>query len=268
MAGGAGRFGDIVPRLLSAAVMIVVAGAAIGIGGVAFLLLAGVAVAAMMYELHRMMAPEAEGWRAPALGGLAGIALVALAWGVDARPVIAAALLGAGGFALTLPAGWRRAGAAGAGAVLLAGLSLILLREGQGALWLLWLVLIVIGSDVSGYFAGRLIGGPRFWPAISPKKTWSGTVAGWVVAVLIGAVFMGPLQAGPALLAVSLILAVAGQMGDIGESALKRRAGVKDSSALIPGHGGVLDRLDAMMGAALAWLVLQQLGVIAAAAGG
>lgn len=269
MADPAGRFGDILPRLLSAAVMIVVAGLAIVIGGTAFRLLVGVAVAAMIYELHRMMAPRADGWVAPALGGGAGAGLFALAWGGDAWLAIAAVLFGAGGFALTLPAaGWRRAGAAGAAAVLLAGLSLILLRDGPGALWLLWLVLIVIGSDVSGYFAGRLIGGPRFWPAISPKKTWSGTVAGWIMAVVIGALFMGPLQAGPALLAVSLLVAVAGQMGDIAESALKRRVGVKDSSALIPGHGGVLDRLDAMMGAALAWLVLAQIGVIVAVTGG
>jgi phosphatidate cytidylyltransferase len=116
--------------------------------------------------------------------------------------------------------------------------------------------MIVIASDVLGYFAGRIIGGPRFWPAVSPKKTWSGTVAGWAGAALVGLWFVAMAGQGPWLIAFSALTALAAQMGDIAESAIKRRAGVKDSSSLIPGHGGVLDRLDALIGAAvfvLAW---------------
>ena len=125
-----------------------------------------------------------------------------------------------------------------------------------GIVVLVWVIGVVIASDVMGYFAGRVFGGPKFWPKVSPKKTWSGTVAGWGGAALLGWVLNAKLLAGGLDLPISLvlfsvILAFAAQMGDIVESALKRKAGIKDSSSLIPGHGGVLDRFDGMIGAAL-----------------
>ena len=135
--------------------------------------------------------------------------------------------------------------------VLLACLSLILLELRYGITPILWLVCVVVASDVAGYFAGRAFGGPKFWPAISPKKTWSGTIAGWVGAVLVGLGFMLAGQGGLALVLLSPFVAFAGQMGDIAESWFKRRAGVKDSSNLIPGHGGFLDRFDALIFAAV-----------------
>lgn len=147
--------------------------------------------------------------------------------------------------------------------ILFAGLGLIALRDSFGWVWVLWLVLLVIGSDVAGYFAGRVLGGPKLWPRVSPKKTWSGTVAGWILAAIIGAAFMPVLNAGSGLVLASILVAMAGQAGDIGESAIKRHAGVKDSSALIPGHGGVMDRFDAMIAAALMMLVLTEAGLIA-----
>ncbi len=120
---------------------------------------------------------------------------------------------------------------------------------------MVWLVLVVVASDIMGYFAGRMLGGPKFWPRVSPKKTWSGTVAGWVGAAAVGLVLVVMGHAGPAIVVLSPLVALAGQMGDIVESLLKRRAGVKDASRLIPGHGGVLDRFDALIGAVLAvWL--------------
>ena len=129
------------------------------------------------------------------------------------------------------------------------GLVLQTLRIDLGLAWLLWLVLVVIATDIAGYFAGRLLGGPKFWPSLSPKKTWSGTVAGWVASGFVGFLF-GAAFAGPFVL-FSIAVSVASQMGDIAESALKRRFGVKDSSNLIPGHGGFLDRFDGMIAAAL-----------------
>ena len=101
-----------------------------------------------------------------------------------------------------------------------------------------------------------MFGGPKFWPAVSPKKTWSGTAAGWVGAALVGLVFSINTGVGFQLVIVSIALAMASQMGDIAESALKRKMGVKDSSSLIPGHGGLMDRFDGMLGAALFLLVL------------
>lgn len=130
------------------------------------------------------------------------------------------------------------------------GVVLQLLRIDLGITWLMWLILVVITTDIAGYFAGRLIGGPKFWPSLSPKKTWSGTAAGWVGAGIVGALF-GAAFAGPFIL-FSIAVSVASQLGDIAESALKRRFGVKDSSNLIPGHGGFLDRFDGMIAAALA----------------
>jgi len=135
--------------------------------------------------------------------------------------------------------------------IALAGISLISVRGNLGFGWILWLILVVVATDVAGYFTGKMIGGPKFWPRISPKKTWSGTVAGWVAAGIVGALFSTLAGAGTALILISVLMSMASQAGDIAESALKRRTGVKDSSALIPGHGGVMDRFDGMLGAAL-----------------
>lgn len=136
---------------------------------------------------------------------------------------------------------------------------LVAFREGYGLLWLLWLILVVVATDIAGYFAGRILGGPKFWPRFSPKKTWSGIVAGWLAAAAIGAVFLRISSAGIDLLWISALLAFASQLGDIGESAIKRMAGVKDSSNLIPGHGGLMDRFDGVLGAALFMLLVAQL---------
>jgi phosphatidate cytidylyltransferase len=149
-------------------------------------------------------------------------------------------------FALT-PRRDRLLAAAYALVIVLAGFGLIFAPR-----WIvLWLVAVVVVSDVAGYFVGRLVGGPKFWPAISPKKTWSGTVAGWLGALLVGFGFASyGAQPHLGLILMSPLLAFAGQLGDIAESWIKRRAGVKDASNLIPGHGGVMDRFDAMIGAA------------------
>jgi phosphatidate cytidylyltransferase len=144
--------------------------------------------------------------------------------------------------------------------IFLGGLGLYWLRADAGLLWALWLVGIVVVSDVAGYFAGRLIGGPKFWPAVSPKKTWSGTVAGWVGAAVLSACMAAQFGMPWIVVVAGVLLAFAAQMGDVAESAIKRRMKVKDSSALIPGHGGVMDRFDGMIGAGSVvalWLLMQ-----------
>jgi phosphatidate cytidylyltransferase len=257
------NFSDLRARVLSAVVMIAVGAVALWAGGLVFAALAILVSGLMGWELYRMTVPEAPQGRAEAHGVTVAVlvAVFSFTWGgwVSVSGLVLGAILLAarvprdrwifGGY-LTL--------------ILLAGHALIALRDDLGALWVLWLIAVVIASDVAGYFAGRVLGGPKFWPRVSPKKTWSGTVAGWVLAALVGWAFMGPLGADAGLIGASVLLAFAGQMGDIAESAIKRRRGVKDSSDLIPGHGGVLDRFDALIAVVVLDFVLVRMGVIGA----
>ena len=152
-----------------------------------------------------------------------------------------------------------------------AAYGILVTRQIGGLNWIFWVAGTVVVSDVLGYFAGRTFGGPKFWPAISPKKTWSGTIAGWIGAVIWALIMVLVTGSGEWwMLAAGPLIAFAGQMGDIAESWLKRRVGVKDSSNLLPGHGGVLDRFDAMSGAfllmgvgSLLFLALLYLDVVA-----
>ena len=105
-------------------------------------------------------------------------------------------------------------------------------------------------------FCGKYFGGRKFWPAVSPKKTWSGTAGGWVAATLTGVVCVLAINLPPDIIWISVFVSMFSQGGDIVESALKRQMKIKDSSQLIPGHGGVFDRFDGMLGAgALCFLV-------------
>ena len=123
---------------------------------------------------------------------------------------------------------------------------------------------MVVATDVGAYFVGRAIGGPKLAPKISPGKTWSGAIGGLVtaeVALLILEVSVLDYTPDFTMVGIGALLSVASQLGDLGESALKRRAGAKDSGALIPGHGGLLDRFDGILGAALALFILNLSGV-------
>ena len=128
----------------------------------------------------------------------------------------------------------------------------------HGLLAILLLFAIVWTTDVLGYFAGRAFGGPKLLPAVSPKKTWSGALAGtlgaMIVAVLVASLFGAFNRTAIALIA--LLLSVVAQLGDLFESWVKRQFGAKDASHLIPGHGGVMDRLDGFWAAALVGCVI------------
>ncbi len=145
-------------------------------------------------------------------------------------------------------------------------LALVWLREAEAAGFehVLWLFLVVWATDIGGYVVGRLIGGPRLAPAISPKKTWSGAIGGLAAATATGfgvALWLG--FDAPALALIgAAVLSVVAQCGDLAESAWKRRHGTKDSGTLIPGHGGLLDRLDGLLAAAPVFALLHAAGIV------
>jgi phosphatidate cytidylyltransferase len=161
--------------------------------------------------------------------------------------------------------GWVAAGLAYAAVIAIVP---PLVREDPrlGIAAILWMFAVVWFTDIAAYFTGRALGGPKLCPAVSPKKTWSGFLGGLAAAIVAGAAVAmiasrfgwQPPVSLPVVVLVSGVASVLSQIGDLGESALKRRFGAKDSGRFIPGHGGVMDRLDgfwavaALMGVALA----------------
>lgn len=254
---GAGQWSDLAARVASALVMLVVGLAAVAAGGHVFHVFAAVLCGVMIWELVRMVSATNQDQDQPGLaaglGAIAGVSAMAAIYlpaGLGLPVLFLPALAG-----LAKLTEGRRVFITYAMLIMLAGFGLMGVRDDFGLLWMLWLVAVVVVTDVAGYFAGRLIGGPKFWPRVSPKKTWSGTVAGWIGAAVVAFVFMMQTGADASLIGMSVSVAMASQLGDIAESAIKRRSDVKDSSALIPGHGGVLDRFDGMLGASAFLLV-------------
>jgi phosphatidate cytidylyltransferase len=144
---------------------------------------------------------------------------------------------------------WNVAGFGYAAAAEIAAV-VVRIDKGYGFVALVLILLVVWVTDIGGYFAGRGIGGPKLWPRISPKKTWAGAIGGFAASLAVAAGFaasgVGKLVA---LVILSGLISIVSQLGDLFESAVKRRFGVKDSSQLIPGHGGLLDRLDGLVAA-------------------
>lgn len=128
--------------------------------------------------------------------------------------------------------------------------ALVRLDGAYGFVALIFVLLVVWAADSGGYFAGRAIGGPKLWPRVSPKKTWAGAIGGFIGSLVVATGFaaFGVGKVVPLLL-LGAALSIASQLGDLFESAVKRRFGVKDSSQIIPGHGGLLDRLDGFVAA-------------------
>jgi phosphatidate cytidylyltransferase len=225
--------------------MIAVALTALALGGIVFWLLCAVAAVFMMAEwadLHHVGAKQKR------LGQYALFVALALMSPWAAGPhFLALGLLAGAAFFLVIVTG-RRDLALGAIYVGLPVFALLLMREQTGGLiYAVWALALVWACDIGAYFSGRTFGGPKLSPAISPNKTWAGLIGGVILASLF-AEAMHQVYSLPLRLALATPgLAVLAVLGDLYESWLKRRAGVKDSGTLLPGHGGVLDRLDGLV---------------------
>ena len=137
-------------------------------------------------------------------------------------------------------------------AVIVCGLIFYRVRLDFGLYHTVWLIGIVVVTDTAGYLIGRIIGGPKVFPRISPKKTWAGVLAGWFAVGFFSWLFVeniAPQSLFIKFVSISILLSVSAQIGDMIQSHLKRRSDVKDSSSLLPGHGGFMDRFDGFVGA-------------------
>jgi phosphatidate cytidylyltransferase len=259
------RFADLGLRLASGLVLAAIALLDLWAGGAWAAGFLSVVLVLMLWEYHRMVTGSAA-LAAPSLivpAVAAVIALIATAgWG--AATGIAVLLVGAVAVAVAgRPwSGWLTGGFVYM-SLAMGALLVLRAKEPEGVLLILWLVVIVVATDVGAYFVGRRVGGRKLWPAVSPGKTWSGAIGGLAAAGTVGCIFAWlvvgwhPFRIG----FLSLGIAVCSQLGDLLESAVKRRFGVKDASRLIPGHGGVMDRLDGVMGGVWFFAICDTLGI-------
>lgn len=249
-------------RVASAVVLAVVVLGATWMGGMAFRLVAALIAVLVYHEWATITRLGERDFKAHAFGWLI-VALVAfnLVFGDDEFSI---PLLGGGvitALLFTVPrkagTGWLPGGILYAG---LSGISLVAIRGDNqaGLIATLFMFAVVWGTDILAYFVGRAIGGPKLAPRISPGKTWSGAIGGTFAGVAAACALTAAVFSHFALWTalIAFLLSVASQIGDLFESFIKRRFGVKDSSRLIPGHGGVLDRVDGLVFACFTAFVL------------
>jgi phosphatidate cytidylyltransferase len=247
---GGAPSGDLTARIVSSIILAPIVLAAVWYGGWALAILAAAAGAILMSEWLSVTGRNPR-------SGLGVIAIAAVALGIlvagfgymiaGIAVVIAAAV-----FLLVIARDVWLGGGTIYAALMAIGLLAIRFDVLYGLIAVVFVLAVVWATDIAAYAAGRTIGGPKLWPAVSPKKTWAGSIGGLVAALIAGlavAAIAGE-RPGLAVALIALILSVASQVGDLFESAVKRRFGVKDASRLIPGHGGLLDRVDGLTFAA------------------
>jgi phosphatidate cytidylyltransferase len=248
-------------RVLSALVLAVPVLASVYFGSPAFELMVSAAAVAMAWEWYRMCARDAPGVSAVALG----VTLVAAVTAVGlAQTAFSLAVLGIGAvgvFVVSRRHLWLSAGVFYVG---LPCVAIVWLRNepATGRETIFWLLGLVWASDIGAYAFGRLIGGPKLAPSVSPNKTWAGLFGAIVCAGLVGAATAAILELEESwrLALISTILGATAQAGDLLESWVKRKFGVKDAGSLIPGHGGFLDRVDALIAAVVITALITAVG--------
>ena len=241
-------------RVGSALVLVPLAVGSAYLGGPPFLAVWALAAAIILWEWTVIVG---EPGRTPVLAAgaaafVSAAVLFGLGWPRAALAVLALGAVAVAGLAGSGRRAWILAGGVYAGAMLAA--PAVLHSDAElGLIAVMLLFGVVWTTDVMAYFVGRALAGPKLWPAVSPKKTWSGAVGGAAAATVVGSGISA--RAGldhlAALALVCALLSLAAQTGDLLESALKRRFGAKNASELIPGHGGLMDRLDGFVAAAL-----------------
>lgn len=255
------KFADLKSRVLTGVLLGLLAMGAIWAGGIWTLILITLGTALMLVEQAAITGAKAGQvdtaaasiWALPAVALPASFLFLTVPQGLIVGAVLIAAIAlidlmarRAQGMAFRIPT---------ASYILAAGLAFLWIRHlpDWGLMTAIWVALVVAGTDVGGYFAGRIIGGPKLWPAVSKGKTWAGFFGGIALAMLVGLLFSWATTGtyGPQVCVISAIAALLSQAGDLAESSVKRRFAVKDSGALLPGHGGLLDRCDGLMAATL-----------------
>jgi phosphatidate cytidylyltransferase len=263
---------ELMLRVGSALVLVPLAIGTAYLGGWPFALFWSVAALGVFWEWSALVAGDRRRTLFMAGGAtlLVSFGLAAVGRFTAAVVVAAAAMIAAAPLAPARHRGWAAGGVPYAGAISIAPIALRSDAE-DGFVAVIFLFAIVWTTDIVAYFMGRLIGGPKLLPRVSPKKTWSGAISGLSAAVL-AALAVAAAAGLSGLFAIALVaaaLSCVAQAGDLFESRLKRRFGAKDSSHLIPGHGGLMDRLDGFVfAAALAALIGTLRGGIEAPARG
>jgi phosphatidate cytidylyltransferase len=248
---------NLLMRVLAAVVLAPIAIAIAWFGGWLWILLVMLATIGLYLEWLTIVGLVRE-WRAavPGVAALAIAGICLIAGRLDAALIV----LGIGLVAVAVLSperrNWSATGFLYAAAAQIAS---VLVRHdpASGFAALFFVLLVVWAADIGGYFAGRGIGGPKLWPRVSPKKTWAGAIGGFIGSLAVAGAFAaaGAGKSGH-LLGLGAFLSVVSQLGDLFESAVKRRFGVKDSSHIIPGHGGLMDRLDGFVAAVVAAAIL------------
>ena len=243
-------------RVISALILLPVGLGILWLGGTPFAIMVGLVSVIMAYEWHLLVGSALKTTAFAIHAVTVLLAVVNMTFG---NVVSAFLLVGLGALLAAVAAGFqdRKPYWVGMGVAYTIGAPLLLIWLRQesvlGFTGVLALVFAVVATDIGAYFAGKTIGGPKLVPAISPSKTWAGLIGGGVLAAMVSAGVASVIDWAPIWLGVvgGFAVAVVSQIGDIIESSIKRRFDAKDSSNLIPGHGGVLDRFDGLMFAAV-----------------